>query len=64
MHLGVYGYVFVSLTSSLYTGWGYYYISNALHAHNMVQERVSKVMHDTNTFFYVIPLFLMDLRIS
>ena len=36
-------------------GWGYCYISNALHDHNMVQE--TSVLQDTITFVYDVATF-------
>ena len=39
-------------------GWVYYHISN------VTKETTALVMYDPNTFFYVVPLFLMALRIS
>ena len=47
-----------------YTGWVYYYISNVMQYSNTALETTALVMYDHNTFFYVVPLFLMALRIS
>ena len=48
----------------LLSGWVYYHISNAMQYSNMALETTALVMHDSNTFFYVLPLFLMAQRIS
>ena len=37
---------------------------NALQYSNTVLETTTLVMYDPNTFFYVVPLFLMALRTS
>ena len=42
----------------------YNHISNAMQYSNMALETTTLVMYDPNTFFYVVPLFLMALRIS
>ena len=44
--------------------WVYYHISNAMQYSNTALETTALVMYDPNTFFYVVPLFLMALRIS
>ena len=53
--------LFVQLNIS---GWVYYCISNAMQYSNTALDTTALVMHDSNTFFYVVPLFLMALRIS
>ena len=42
----------------------YYHISNAIQYSNTALETTALVMHDSDTFFYVVPLFLMAQRIS
>ena len=43
---------------------GYNDVSNAMQYSNTAMETTAYVMHDSDTFFYVVPLFLVDLRIS
>ena len=38
--------------------------SNAMQYSNTALETSALVMYDPNTYFYVVPLFLMALRIS
>ena len=45
-------------------GWGYYHMSIAMQYSNTALETTALVMHDSNTFFYVVSLLLMTLRIS
>ena len=45
-------------------GWVYCNIYNAMQYHNTALETTALVMHDSNTFFYGVPPFLMALRIS
>ena len=45
-------------------GWVYYCISNAMQYSNSALETTALVMHDSNTSFNVVPLFLMALRLS
>ena len=44
-------------------GWVNYHISNAMQYHHTALETPTLVMHDSDTFFYVVPPFLMALRI-
>ena len=46
------------------SGWGYHHIFNTMQYHNTALETTALVMHDSNTIFYVVPPFLMALRIS
>ena len=49
---------------SMYTsGWVYYYVSNAMQYSNTALENTSIVLHDSKSFSYWLPLFLMALRI-
>ena len=46
------------------SGGVYYHISDAMYYSNTALATTALMMHDTNTFFYMVPLFLMALRIS
>ena len=45
-------------------GWILYHISNVMQYSNTALETIALVMYDHNTFFYVVPLFLMALGIN
>ena len=45
-------------------GWVYYHISSVMQYSNEALETTTIVMYDPDTFFFVVPLTLMDLRIS
>ena len=46
------------------SGWGYYHLSNPMQYSNTALENTSLVTHDSKSFSYRMPLFLMALRIS
>ena len=48
---------------SVVNSWGYYHIFIAMHDTNTAQEKPTLVMRDTNTFFSVMQLTLLYLRI-
>ena len=45
------------------TGWAYYHISNATQYSNTALETTASVMYHPDKFSYMVPLFLMALRI-
>ena len=45
------------------TGWEYYPISKAMQYSNTALETTSLVMYDSKSFSYVLPFFVMALRI-
>ena len=47
--------------SSQLAGWVYCHIYNAMQYSNTALETTALVMHDSNTFFYGVPPFLMAL---
>ena len=44
--------------------WIYYHIPNVMHYSKTAPETTSFAMYDSNTFFQLMPLFLMALQIS
>ena len=44
-------------------GWVYYHFSNVMQYSNTALEITALVMHDSNTFYYLVPLFLVTLQI-
>ena len=45
-------------------GWEYYHFSNIMQYSNTALETTALVMYDPNTFFHMVPFFLMTLQIS
>ena len=52
------------LQNAILPGWVYSHISNATQYSSTALEDTPLMICDSNTFFYVVPLFLMALRIS
>ena len=49
---------------SVWTGWVYYHVSNAMQYSNTALETTALVMYDPNTLLYVVPFVVMALPTS